>query len=74
MARVLAIEPDHRQANILKRIVREQVRADLVLVDSRDAAISAIGAQVPDLILVTTLLSPLDEESRPLVAERRKLM
>src|SRR6188474_3182354 len=33
---VLAIEPDHRQATILKRIVREHVRADFVLVDSRD--------------------------------------
>jgi hypothetical protein len=37
LALVLAIEPDTRQATILKRIVREQVRADLVLVDSRDA-------------------------------------
>ena len=33
MALVLAVEPDHRQATILKRIVRELVRAELVLVD-----------------------------------------
>jgi hypothetical protein len=62
MALVLAIEPDLRQAAILKRIVREKVRAQLVLVDSRDAAISAIDAQIPDVILVTALLSPRDEE------------
>jgi colicin import membrane protein len=59
---VLAIEPDHRQATTLKRVVREIVRAELVLVDSRDAAIAAINAQMPDVILVTALLSPRDEE------------
>src|SRR5512143_3541020 len=62
MSLVLAIEPDLRQAAILKRIVREKVRAQLVLVDSRDAAISAIDAEIPDVILVTALLSPRDEE------------
>lgn len=62
MALVLAIEPDHRQAAILKRVIRESVKADLVLVDSRDAAITAIDAQIPDVILVTALLSPRDEE------------
>ena len=62
MSLVLAIEPDHRQATILKRIVREHVRADLVLVDSRDAAVAAISTRIPDVILVTALLSPRDEE------------
>jgi hypothetical protein len=71
MALVLAIEPDHRQASILKRVVREKIRAQLVLVDTRDAAISAIDAQIPDVILVTALLSPRDEEE--LVAHLRGL-
>jgi hypothetical protein len=62
VAHVLAIESDHRQATILKRIVREMVKADLVLVDSRDAAIAAIDSRIPDVILVTALLSPRDEE------------
>jgi len=62
LALVLAIEPDIRQATILKRIVREQVRADLVLVDSRDAALAALTARIPDVILLTALLSPRDEE------------
>ena len=62
MALVLAIESDHRQATILKRIIRESVKADLVLVDSRDAAIAAINSQIPEVILVTALLSPRDEE------------
>jgi len=62
VALVLAIEPDHRQATTLKRVVRESVKADLVLVESRDAAITALDAQIPDVILVTALLSPRDEE------------
>jgi hypothetical protein len=71
LALVLAVEPDHRQATILKRIIRDQVRADLVLVDSRDAAVAALTARIPDVILLTALLSPRDEEE--LVAYLRTL-
>ena len=42
MPLVLAIEPDLRQAAIVKRIVREKVLADVAVVDSRDAALEAI--------------------------------
>ncbi len=58
MPLILAIEPDPKQAATLKRLVRERVRADLVLDDSKDAALAAFRTQVPDLILVTALLSP----------------
>ena len=61
MPYVLAIEPDPRQAVILRRLVHEQVRADFVLADSRDVALAAIDARVPDLLLVTALLGPRDE-------------
>src|SRR5688500_20216819 len=71
VALVLAIEPDIRQGTILKRIVRELVGADLVLVESRDAAIAAIDRQIPDVILVTALLSPRDEDE--LVSHLRAL-
>ena len=50
-----------RQAAILKRIIRDRVHAELIVVDSRDAAIAAIDARVPDVILLTALLSPRDE-------------
>jgi CheY-like chemotaxis protein len=62
VALVLAIEPDHRQATILKRVVREKVRADVVVVDTPDAALSAIRAHVPDVLLLSALLSPRDED------------
>ena len=60
-ALVLALEPDLRQAAILKRMIRDRVHAELVVVDSRDAAIAAVDARVPDVILFTALLSPRDE-------------
>ena len=61
MALVLALEPDPKQAAVLKQVVRDRVGAQLVLADSKDAALAAIAERVPDLILVTTLLSPRDE-------------
>jgi hypothetical protein len=62
MPLVLALEPDLRQAAIIKRVIQQRVRADLVLVESRDAAIAALGSAVPDVVLLTALLSPRDEE------------
>ncbi len=68
---VLAIEPDLRQAAIVKRVVRERVLADVVVVDSRDAAIDAIRSAIPDVLLVSALLTPRDEDD--LVAHLRTL-
>jgi hypothetical protein len=59
---VLAIEPDTRQAAIVKRIVREKVMADVTVVDSRDAALEAMRTTIPDVLLLSTLLSPRDED------------
>jgi len=59
---VLAIEPDLRQAAIVKRIVREKVLADVTVVDSRDAALEAMRMSIPDVLLLSALLSPRDED------------
>ena len=59
---VLAIEPDLRQAAIVKRIVREKALADVAVVDSRDAAIEAMRTCMPDVLLLSALLSPRDED------------
>ena len=61
MPLVLALEPDPKQAAIVRQIVRDRVGAEFVLADSKDAALAAIADRVPDLILVTALLSPRDE-------------
>jgi hypothetical protein len=58
---VLAIEPDRRQAAHLTSIVRNQVGAELVIADTTEAALDAIGNRVPDLVLVPALLSPQDD-------------
>ena len=71
MALVLAIEPDQRQAAIVKRVVKDKVQAEVVVVDSRDGAIDAIRAHVPDVLLLSALLSPRDEQE--LVAHLRTL-
>lgn len=68
---VLAIEPDLRQAAIVKRIVRENALADVVVVDSRDAAIEAMRTSMPDVLLLSALLSPRDEDE--LMAHLRTL-
>src|SRR6476660_1368150 len=71
VALVLAVEPDQRQAAILTRVIRQRVQAELVVVDSRDAAIAALSARVPDVLLLTALLSPRDEDE--MVAHLRTL-
>src|ERR1043166_4337162 len=61
MAIVLAIEPDRHQAAHLTAIVRHQVGAELVIADTTEGALDAIGNRVPDLVLVPALLSPQDD-------------
>lgn len=61
MRTVLALEPDPRQAAALKLVVTDRVGAAFVLAESKDAALSAIRSAVPDLILLTALISPRDE-------------
>jgi hypothetical protein len=58
---VLAIEPDRRQAAHLAAIVRHQVGAELLIADTTEGALDAIGNRVPDLVLVPALLSPQDD-------------
>ena len=62
MALVLAIEPDHHQASAVRRLISERHLAELILVDTKDAAVTAIAEQIPDLILVTAWLDPGDED------------
>src|SRR2546426_534467 len=61
MSVVLTIEPDSSQAEASRGILASREGVELVLVTSTGAAIEAIDRQVPDLILVSALLSPRDE-------------
>jgi hypothetical protein len=67
---VLVVQPDSAQADILRDIFR-RVAAELVLVQSTREAMDAIAYRVPDLILLSTLLSSRDEDA--LMAHLRTL-
>src|SRR5262249_23088594 len=58
---VLAIEPDRRQAAHVAAVVKHRVGAELILADTTEGALDAIGTRVPDLVLVPALLSPQDD-------------
>jgi hypothetical protein len=62
MALILAIEPDRRQAAQLARLIQTRVGgAELVLAETTEQALGAIGNRVPDLVLVPALLAPQDD-------------
>jgi hypothetical protein len=61
MLSVLAIESHEEQATLLRDLVARQIRGHLTLVDSVDAAFVAIDRRIPNLILVSALMSPRDE-------------
>ena len=61
MALILAIEPDRRQAAQLVRLIQTRVGAELVLAETTEQALGAIGNRVPDLVLVPALLAPQDD-------------
>ena len=62
MNRILAIEPDADRSVRLKHLIRENLKADVVLATSAEAAIAAMREDHPDLILTSTLLPASDEQ------------
>ena len=60
---ILAVEPDHKQAARLAAIVRHHIGAELVIGDTTERALDALGSRVPDMVLVPALLSPQDDAS-----------
>jgi CheY-like chemotaxis protein len=61
MSLILAVEPDRQQAKQLSALVRQHIRAELVVADSGAAALEALADRIPDLILTPALLPPKDE-------------
>ena len=61
MPRVLAIEPNSERGATLQGALTEHV-ADVLVVDSNTSAIEVLRADTPDLILLSSLLSPADED------------
>ena len=61
MPRILAIEADSNRCRALTALVREHVKANLVVVCSVRAAIDSIAEHTPDLVIAPALLSPQGE-------------
>ncbi|HEY7291944.1 MAG TPA: PilZ domain-containing protein [Vicinamibacterales bacterium] len=59
---VLALERDQVQAESIRRVVCGIVGAKLTLVESMDRILRLIQAELPDLILLPALVSPVDEQ------------
>jgi hypothetical protein len=59
---ILAVEPDASQAEELERMLAARIAGTLRVVGSTDEALAAMVAQIPDLILMSPLLAPQDEE------------
>jgi CheY-like chemotaxis protein len=70
MSSVLVVQPDAAQAETLRDIA-QRIGTDLVIVNSTSAAIDSISRKIPDLILLSTLLSPRDEDA--LISHLRSL-
>ena len=63
MSTVLVVQPDEAQAEVLRLIFAKRVGAELVMVDSTIEAVDEIARRMPDLILLSALLSPRDEDT-----------
>ena len=61
MPRVLAIEPNYDLGSTLRRTLSDH-GDDVLVVDSKAAALESVRLEVPDLILMSPLLSPTDED------------
>jgi hypothetical protein len=62
MARILAIEPDPDRSVILQRLVKQTLDVDIILTRSAEDAITNLCEASPDLILMSSLLSPGEDE------------
>jgi len=60
MARILAIDSDPEQVAILRRLVGDALRAEVIAVASTDDAIRTLGVSSPDVIVTSSLLSPVE--------------
>jgi CheY-like chemotaxis protein len=61
MSVILVVEPDSRHAAQLAAMARKHLTAELVMADSASRAVAAMADRVPDVLLMSALLSRQDE-------------
>ena len=62
MAQILAVEPDWERSVILRRLVKQSLDHEIVIVGSADEAIAKMTDAEPDVILTSSLLAPDEDE------------
>ena len=71
VSRILVIEPDAAQAEILQDLLLARLEIDLVVVKRVEDALRFITDEIPDLVLTSAFLPPADEAV--LAAQFRKM-
>ena len=61
MSVILVVEPDSRHAAQVAAMARKHLTAELVIADSAGHAVAAMADRVPDVLLMSSLLSRQDE-------------
>ncbi len=61
MSVILVVEPDSRHAAQVAAMARKHLTSELVMADSADRAVAAMADRVPDVLLMSSLLSRQDE-------------
>ncbi len=61
MAFIIAIQPDSQQAALLVGALKKFRDLDVLVVESTDAALSAVDERVPDVVLVHPFIDPGDD-------------
>jgi hypothetical protein len=59
---IIALEPEPERGRRLKELIRERVDAEVIVVHSWDDAPAAMSSHLPDVILLSSLSPPADEE------------
>src|SRR5262245_41296942 len=62
MAQILAVEPDWERSVILRRLVKQSLDHEIIVVRSADEAIARMTEAEPDVILTSSLLAPDEDE------------
>jgi CheY-like chemotaxis protein len=63
MALILAVQPDSTQSAVLRHALSGSAKADVVVVDSVDAALAIVDETVPDLVLLDEFTPPRDADN-----------
>lgn len=62
MPRLLVVQPDQNQADTLRNALRAHIPDEIVIAHSVEDALASIDRQVPDVILLPTLMSSVVED------------